>query len=156
MKYTILTTDVEGFTYDEYLDWCDVNGVEEGDEESGEFYEWAAEEARINYESDIENIRDFAGYNVPVVICGTVELWNGHHEIVPIRTESVYDAIRKCFERCIDDINVVWEDGLITIYAYHHDGTNIFNVSALSKRGLAKKSADYKPYDMKKLPYLYY
>lgn len=130
MKRMILTTDVEGFTYDEYLDYCEANGFKAAEEESSAFYEWAQEEVDINYESDMDNIVNFGPYNVPVLITGELGLWNGRHEIVPVEKDSVAAAIEACFGRSINDINVEWIDGEIIVHAYHHDGTNVFTINA--------------------------
>jgi hypothetical protein len=53
------------------------------------------------------------------------------------------------------DVLVEYNDGVITVEAYHHDGCNSFTIKALSKKGIAKQSADYKGHDFKRLPYLY-
>ena len=157
MKHTIATTinDPAGYDYRDYVDYCEMNGVEAQPDGSDDFLDWVDEEVRINWEEDIDNIRMCKDYNVPVVICGTLGLWDGRHRIAPVRVDSVYQAIRLCSGRDIEDVEVVWNDGVIMVYAHHHDGCNIFEISALNKKGQAKKYADYKPHDVKKLPYLY-
>lgn len=155
MKHTLATTRTEGYTYDEYVCFCEDHGIEPTEEGSTDFYEWAAEEARINWEEDVESIKNCKGYNVPVVVCGTLGLWNGMRKVGPVRVDSVSQAIGLCGGQSIEEMDIVWVDGAIMVYAYHHDGTNIFEISALNKKGLAKKYAAYKPHDVKKLPYLY-
>ena len=155
MKHTLLTTSTDGYSYEDYLEYCEMNDMEPGDKDSMEFFEWLEDAARMDYEADLYHIMHCKSYNVPVVVCGTVGLWNGRHEIVPTRVESVYEAIQRCYGRSIDDLEAVWEDGVITVYAYHHDGTNVFEINALNKKGIAKKNAEYKPHDLKKLPYFY-
>lgn len=142
MKRTIATTvnGAVGYEYDDYLEFCEMNRMTPGQKDSVEFYEWVDEEVSINYESDMENIKFCDAYNVPVVLTGTLGLWDGRHEILPIRFDSVHDAIVRCFSQSIQDIEVIWEDGTIKVYAYHHDGTNVFEINAESEE---------------KLPYLY-
>ena len=155
-KFTLATNMVEQFTYEEYEDWCEDMGEEAGSDTSCEFYEWCAEEAANNWDCDMDNIKSCKEYNVPVVITGTLGLWWGHPEIQPERKESVYDAIQRCVGG--GDIHwatVMYDDGVITVEAYHHDGCNCFTIKALSKKGIAKQFADYKEHDFKRLPYLY-
>lgn len=153
-KFTLATTDVEGFTYDEYLDFCEANDIEPGSDTSGDFYEWCAEEANINWEDDLDNIEACKEYNIPVLITGHLGLWWGKPEIEPVREESVHSAIQKCLAAA-DTVTVEWEDGEIHVFAGHHDGCNCFTIRALSKKGQAKQYAPYKPEDTKRLPYLY-
>ena len=153
-KFTLATTEfnTDDFCREEYEEFCDVNGYEPGDE--GDFYEWCAEETNINWESDLDNIKECDEYNIPVVITGKLGLWWGSPEIEPVREESVYDAIQKCMGSA-DTVTVEWEDGEIHVFAGHHDGCNCFTIRALSKKGQAKQDAPYKPGDTKRLPYLY-
>ena len=154
--FTLATNEVDQFTYEEYEDFCEDNGIEPGTDTSEEFYEWCAEEAANNWDCDMDNIRACKQYNVPCIITGSLGLWDGRHTIQPERMESVYDAIQRCIGgRGIDESVVQWVDGEIIVDAYHHDGVNIFTIRALSKKGIAKQYAEYKPYDTKRLPYLY-
>jgi hypothetical protein len=47
------------------------------------------------------------------------------------------ETIDKCIGNDIDNINVKadFENGVIIVYAYHHDGTNVFNLHLLNKNG---------------------
>ena len=155
-KFVILTSDVEssGFTREDYEEWCRDNEIEPGDDY--DFYEYCAEETALNFEADMDNIESCKEYNVPVVVSGTLGLWWGHPEIEPMRYESVADAIHDCMERSDNDYVIVeYNDGVITVEAYHHDGCNCFTIKALSKKGIAKQYAEYKDHDFKRLPYLY-
>ena len=130
MRRIIATTELDQFTYGEYEDFCEGNGIEPGSDTSAEFYEWCADEASINWESDLDNIKDFKGYNVPVVITGHLGLWWGNPEIEPNYARSVYDAIMQCMNGA-DDVVVEYEDGTIFVHAMHHDGTNVFEINAI-------------------------
>ena len=155
-KFTILTTEVDtnAYTQEDYEEWCEINELEPGDDY--DFYEYCAEETQNNYESDMDNIESCRQYNVPVVVTGTLGLWWGHPEIKPERYESVADAIHDCIERSDShDVFAEYNDGVITLNCYHHDGCNCFTIKALSKKGIAKQFADYKEHDFKRLPYLY-
>ena len=155
-KFTILKSeiDTDDFTREDYEAYCEDNDLEAGDDE--EFFDWCAEETQANYEADMDNIESCSEYNVPVVVTGTLGLWWGHPEIKPERFESVADAIRRCMNGSdCHDVLVEFNDGVITVDCYHHDGCNSFTIKALSKKGIAKQYAEYKEHDFKRLPYLY-
>lgn len=155
-KFTILSSqiDTEAFDREDYIDFCEENGIEPGDED--DFYDWCAEETQCNYEADMGNIEDCDEYNVPVVVTGTLGLWWGHPEIRPERFDSVADAIHRCIDGSdCNEIHAEFNDGVITVDCYHHDGCNSFTIKALSKKGIAKQYAEYKEHDFKRLPYLY-
>ena len=137
MKKILATTfeDPAGFSYEDYLEFCDINGYEPAGEDSDGFYNWVYEEIALNYEQDLENIKRFEPYNKPVSVTGTLGLWDGPHDIIPTVLGSVYDAIIEC-SRSADDVDVEWNDGEIIVKGYHHDGVNIFYIG-------------------EKLPYLY-
>ncbi len=151
----LATTQADGFTYDDYCDWCECNEVEPAPEESAQFWDWCCEEAQVNWENDMDNIKCEKRYNVPVICAGYLGLWDGRHPIYAKRFESVGDAIMACMGRDIEQMDVEYVDGAIIVHAYHHDGTNIFEICALNKKGQAKVGGDYKPHDTKRLPYLY-
>lgn len=154
--FTILKSEVDtdDFAREDYEAYCEDNYLEAGDDE--EFFDWCAEETQANYEADMDNIESCREYNVPVVVTGTLGLWWGNPEIVPQRFDSVADAIHSCIERSdSNDVLVEFNNGVITVDCYHHDGCNCFSIRALSKKGIAKQCAEYKEYDFKRLPYLY-
>ena len=154
-KFTILSSEVDtdAFDREHYMDCRKVYGIEPGDED--DFYDWCAEETQANYEADMDNIESCDEYNVPVVLTGTLGLWWGRTVIRPERFESVADAIRRCIARDIDEVHAEYNDGVILVDCYHHDGCNSFTIKALSKKGIAKRFAEYKGHDFKRLPYLY-
>ena len=156
-KFTLLTSeiDTDAYTREDYEEWCEMNDFEPTDDED-DFFDYCAEETQANYESDMHNIESCKEYNVPVAVTGTLGLWWGHPEIKPERYESVADAIHDSIERSDSyDVLVEYNDGVITVNCYHHDGCNSFTIKALSKKGIAKQYAEYKEHDFKRLPYLY-
>lgn len=152
--------------YDSFVEaLCEEYDIERvPDEDSREFWDWASDERDAIYETDRDNIEGCKVYNVPVVITGALGLWDGRHSIVPVRCESVIDAIDRCNSDSILDIKVVFNEGHLEVYAGHHDGTNCFEIYALSKKGIARFDKaeeryedveELKPTDVKRLPYLY-
>lgn len=154
-RFVIATTSSDGFDYGEYLDYCEMEGYTPGDKDSLGFYEWAEDEARVNFESDMDNIRHHKPYNVPVVIEGSLGLWWGWPDIEPVRCESVYEALVRCIGRDGDYFEVEYVDGVIEVTTMHHDGTNRFTIRALSKKGERRASGEYKDEDFKRFKYLY-
>lgn len=125
-EFVIATTEVDYDSYrEEYKNFCEDMGCEPSEER---FHRWCEDDVRMNWEQDMENIRDHKKYDVPVVIRGVLGLWWGHPEIEPVNEASVYDAIVRCVGRC-DDAVVKFNDGKIEVEAKHHDGTNCFTIS---------------------------
>lgn len=153
-KHIIATTFADGFTYEEYVDFCEGNGINPGDDGSAEFYEWAQDEAAYNFEDDMDNILEYDGYEVPVIVTGVLGLWDGPHEIMPRKFESVWDAIQAIFGGGTDDIIVEWDDGEINVKAFHHDGVNRFVINKLTESAINKEDG-FTPDDVERLPYLY-
>lgn len=154
-SHILATTRSDGYTYEDYIEYCDGNNIPHMGKESEDYLDWLEEEAGINYEEDLENIRIFAKYNLPVLISGYDGLWDGKHCVAPTKADSVYDAIKRITSvnyHCIIDIE--YEDGEINVYLSHHDGTNVYTINALSAHGL-RKTGNWTGDDTKKLPYLY-
>lgn len=126
MRHIIATTS-DRYSYEDYLDYCEGNRMTPAEDGSAVFYEWCQEDAESCFLEDLENIKEF--YDEPVIVRGTLGLWDGKHEIVPSRKESVYDAIKDCYSGC-EDVDVEWDDGVIVVRAYHHDGCNVFEICA--------------------------
>ena len=153
--FTILTTSTDGFEYSDYLEHCEINGITPKGENSDDFYEWCEEMAMENYEDDLDNIRNCRQYNVPVVVTGTLGLWDGTHDILARYFDSVYDAVKACISRDSLDVEARFVSGHIEVDAHHHDGCNCFIINALSKKGVEKRPEFITATDTKRLPYLY-
>lgn len=96
-------------------EWDEDSQLEEGDE-----MEW--------YIDDV--IDEFGGG--PVVITGTLGLWDGKHEIQPVECEDIRSAIYKCIGR---DGELLSPDDLfingdtVRVIVHHHDGQNVFTIT---------------------------
>lgn len=167
-EFTLATTDILQFEYADFEDWWRDNHDEDEEipsEYSCEFLDWCAEERDINWECDMENIETCEKYNVPVVITGALGLWWGHPTIVPEKCDSVKDAIDRIIGKGdYDDVDIIFNNGIIDVQGHHHDGTNCFEIHALTSKGLAKFDtaernwediSELKKWDCKRLPYLY-
>ena len=156
-KFTLLNSeiDTDAFTREDYEEWCEMNDIEPTDDED-DFFDYCAEETQANYEADMDNIKTCEQYNVPVLVTGSLGLWFGRPSIRPEKYDSVADAIIDCMNRsdCYD-VHAEFNDGVILLDCYHHDGCNSFTIRALSEKGKRKQWAAYKDHDFKRLPYLY-
>ena len=167
--YTLLDT-TEMFEYADYVEFCEANEITPEPENSKGYWDWVSEERSCNVDDFMLNLRHVKINDEPVIITGTLELWNGTREIYPMLVESSdYEkcndgtweyknpAIKKAIEKCMngmDDVKVEYANGEIVVHGYHHDGTNIFTIHKLSKKGKRTafnanekgKQIDPKPY----------
>ena len=116
---------------DTYLNHCDANGIDVEDDVPMEFIQNILDEEWFSllYER-LEN----NPYNTDCVILGTLGLWHGRKQIVPTREKTLMDAIKNCCRDCdYNRIDIV--DGHIEVTSAHHDGTNVYEIHILNKRG---------------------
>lgn len=124
------------FTYEDYVEYCECNDYEPADEGSHEFFDWQLEECQRNVECDLDNIKFCSHYkNTPYVITGSLGLWDGRPSIHPVKVTGLYEAIVKCWGNCDDCmVEINNKTGVVSVYAYHHDGTNCFEIRELQER----------------------
>jgi hypothetical protein len=138
-QITLIDTYNSGLEYSDYVEYCELNEITPEPEGSNDYYEWEAEENQRYVEDFFENLR-YVKFDTPVIITGSLGLWNGRKEIYPMVVEStekpsLYNAVMKCING-MDDFKVELSEGEIVVHGYHHDGTNIFTISKLSKKGI--------------------
>lgn len=114
-----------------YLDYCDANGIDVEDEVPMWFIQNMIDD---EWFSLLDDILENNPYNVDCVVFGTLRLWNGKKQIVPTREKTLMEAIKNCCRGCdYNRIDIV--DGHIEITSVHHDGTNVYEIHILNKRG---------------------
>jgi hypothetical protein len=134
-KITYIDTyNHDGLTYNDYLEYCDEEDWTPGDEDSEEYYEWLWKETEFNVECTFDNIKYSKVCNRPCVISGTLGLWNGNHDIYLTMCNNLLTAIKKCWGSA-NDLIMELEDGVVTVQAMHHDGTNSFEIRLLTNEG---------------------
>ena len=149
-QFTLIDTFDCGLEYADYVDFCEANEITPSDENSNDYYEWLGEERNRMVEDFFDNLK-YCKVDTPVLIEGTLGLWNGTRSIYPMLMEStdyniyngkgrwdnpsVYKAVSKCVSG-MDDFKVEFADGQLIVHGYHHDGTNTFTISKLSKKGI--------------------
>ena len=73
-------------------------------------------------------------YNDECVVIGSLGLWNGRKDINPTREDTLAEAIKHCCHNC-DYSRIEIVDGYVEVTSAHHDGTNVFEIHILNKRG---------------------
>lgn len=151
------------YSYEDYLEWCEEMDEEPAEDESSEFYDWCQRTNELDWDDFKANMKYSAYANVPCMITGALGLWWGRPTINPVKCNSIVEAVEKCIGSC-DDAEIKLEDGHIEVLAKHHDGTNVFEIHILSKKGIERSECaernweDYnvKPYWFKNIyGYLY-
>lgn len=138
-------------SYQDYLEWCEEMDVEPAEDESQEFIDWCIRECECDWDDFKANMKYSAYANAPCMITGALGLWWGRPTIKPVYCGSIIEAIEKCSDSC-DDIEVKLEDGHLEVLAKHHDGTNVFEIHILSKKGIERVACadrNYDDYDIK-------
>lgn len=148
--FTLIDTSNTGLEYKDYVENCELNEITPHPENSTEYWEWIAEQRNNNVEDFFLNLK-YMRDATPVVVTGTLGLWNGKRSIYPMYIESkdyelnsqgkwvymekaLYTAIQKCING-MDDFKVEYVEGEIVVHGYHHDGTNTFTIHKLSTKG---------------------
>lgn len=82
----------------------------------------------------IESVRN-SEYNFKsCIITGYVQKWDGKHNICPVETEGLLDAIYRCTDK-MDGIIIKFVEDHLELECSHHDGTNVFQIYLLSEAG---------------------
>ena len=167
--FTLLDT-TEMLEYADYVNFCEANEITPEPENSDDYWNWVSEERQHNVEDFLLNLQYAKINEEPVMITGSLGLCDGRREIYPMLVKgSEYEkrnngewkyknpAIKNAIEKCMngmDDVKVEYANGDIVVHGYHHDGTNIFTIHKLSKKGMKivlnaeenGKTIDPKPY----------
>ena len=114
----------------EYYANCGENGT---DEEVHDFFEDKFEFFLTNLQYSHDK-KGESIINVPVIITGKLNLWNGAHIIEPFIVGSIECAVRICREKC-DYCKIYKVFSKIIVEATHHDGTNVFTLQFLNDIG---------------------
>lgn len=125
------------FDYKDYVAECEDNGKTPCEENSDGYWKWIYNQTEMEWDDFLDNIKYSEYYNCPFMITGTLGLWMGNRDILPVYCNNLYDAITKCL--CCSSINdwdIHQENGYIVVNAHHHDGTNSFEIHLLSKKGM--------------------
>lgn len=152
-------------TYEEYVENCEDNNVEPQGENSRDFIEWLEWMSQLDTEDFFSNLA-YCKLG-ECMILGTLGLWDGDHDIVPVLCDNVKEAIERICDgmRGGFHLRVTQKDGYLLVEQSHHDGTNAYEVRILSAKGRREvkrpcyeydRDFDPKPWWFKKIKgYLY-
>lgn len=121
------TYNKNGYTYEDYLDYCNDNELEPKDDESNDYYDWLSEQVDLDWEDFFDNIEYVDLCQRPVTVCGKLGLWWGSPTIEPTKFDDLKSAILACAEGSWD-LEVTLDKGILSVVGYHHDGRNYFTI----------------------------
>lgn len=142
--FNILTNRTDGWDTDEvyadYVENCEINGIEPAEKGSSEYWEWVYEEIEESISCDLDNMQYSKIKDRVFAITGKVGLWWG---TPTIKT--------KCVRGLVETVKAVWGDGdrhfnieldtekgIITARLWSHDdpcGNTQFEVRMLNRNG---------------------
>lgn len=124
----------------------DVKEFNALNETSLSYSDAVAEMEREEYEDFIGNLESSYFNASECVIIGTLGLWNGRREIIPVKCDTISHAVKRCL-RNAESFEVRLKRGLIEVDVYHHDGTNEYRIKLLNDKGIKTEKGDLrKPY----------
>lgn len=122
-----------GYTYQDFEDYCKEQNWDMQEDEleipaeySASYREWVEQNIEDDIECFFENLK-YSDVNGACCVSGFLGLWDGRHEIVSKKFETLTDAVEACWGEC-DYVQVWLQDGTVYVKAYHHDGTNYFEI----------------------------
>lgn len=135
-KVTYLNTYGDGgYSYQDYLEHCEINNEEVGEEGSADYWGWVQSMIVEDVDDFIDNIRYAKRWKIPVVVSGYLGLW--WSDCVGIENtmfKTLEAALLECWEGA-DDVEITLEDGVLHFKGMHHDGNNHFEIRPLTERG---------------------
>lgn len=152
----LIDTLYSDYNYTDYLDFCEANEIEPQPEYSNDYFNWVNNERQFAIEDFFEGLRygEIAKADT-VIITGQLGLWNGRPTIEPVIIDgddwdckrqrydrpAIYKAVLKCIDD-MDDFNATFNNGVLEITGYHHDGRNHFEIRLL-RNGIARQREDF-------------
>jgi len=154
--------DIEDIEVEEHCEANNMEVPEKGSEGWNNIEEFIREGDYEYFEDEMTSCELSKG---PVVITGSLGLWYGRREIAACYKTNLWEAIQKCFGTDMAYYKVYLDltDGALHVNTSHHDGTNCFEIRALSKKGIAhtertirypmkdEDTFDAKPYMFRKI-----
>lgn len=151
VNYTIYDSS-EILNYEDYKEICEANFRPIYPDDSEDYWDEVYHQKELDWENFNDNI-EYAHVGEPCMLMGSVGLWNGRRDIVPMLCDSISDAIHKALSGNYDkEVTVELNDGHLDVYVSHHDGTHSFEIWLLSEKGkveverpIYKWEKDYEP-----------
>ncbi len=119
------------YLFDEYSennDWKTIADIPEN-----EIWDEVYQMDNDNWYDFRDELSDFIQKNDSFLLMGTVELWTGKHASGFIFSDI--DELSHAWKDC-DYIEFYDENGHLYLRCSHHDGTNLYEIKKISKRGM--------------------
>ena len=136
-KRLLFSSIDNGYTYKDYKEYCEDYNMEVGTEWSWDYLNWKNEMTEEDWECTMANIK-YSKNNGRCIVAGALGLWDGRRTIKERVFDSLIDAINAINTN--DYIEIYEGDGEIEVRSIHHDGTNIFTIRPIGKRGDRKSN----------------
>jgi len=137
--------------YEDYVEWCEDMDEEVYPDNSDQYWNWVYDCRETDWEDLWYSLKSSELNKETILVTGQLGLWNGRPTIVP----QVFNGICEAIQKCLNDMDYyrifLQKDGSLEVQGIHHDGTNIFYLHRLNKKGLAAVEAadnryeDYEP-----------
>ena len=119
-------------TEDYYYNKLDEDGLPVYEEYGEEYDNWLSSEDFESLFTSLDFDKKHGGDKrnfAKVKVYGSLGLWDGRHDILPVECDTYEEAIQKCINN-IDSFEI-YQAGRWTLYidAHHHDGTNHFKLT---------------------------
>lgn len=140
-KCTLYTDDADFDTYKEmYINCNDIECLM-NEITADTIFEYIDDCKQAEFEDFIYGIKN---KDRLVLLTGIFSTWNGSSKTAAI--ETLDDVLHNILE----DYNTVkFDDGILKVEAAHHDGTNIFEIRPLTKKGIKYYKRNEFNYDLK-------
>lgn len=126
--------------YSDYVEWCEDNECKPAGKDSPDYWDYVTRERDTlleNFWAELKYAKQFNRYGEKYMVTGHHQLWWGCPTIVPKVFNTLNDAMEEIVSGDIQDIRLtLMKDGSIEVQACHHDGTNVYYVHRLNKKGL--------------------
>lgn len=142
-KFTLIESSLTGmdnaYSYENYVEYCHETEQEPDSKDSSGYWDWVHDMSELDYDDFFENLKysKEEKENGHYMITADLGRWNGRRigykdKIFNSISEAIKDALS-----CSDywDYKIEFDNGVVVVYGYHHDGTDIMYVRKLSKHG---------------------
>lgn len=121
-----------GYSYEDYVESCEMNDIEPEEEGSNAYWEWIGEQLDEDWSCLLDNTK-YGSNNGKCMVYGKVGRWNGTFSVEP----KIFGTLVEAFKFLMQGYDAVqaWEtNNEIEFHGLHHDGTDIFYIRPMNNR----------------------
>ena len=127
------------YSYENYVEYCNETEQEPSERDSEDYNNWVHDMVDLDFDDFFANLK----YSTEekngghYMITADLGRWYGRRSGYKDKIyNSISEAIKDALS-CSDywDYKVEFDNGVVVVYGYHHDGTDIMYVRKLSKHG---------------------